>query len=121
MCKRSIRVYDAANGELTIYLCVPENQPDLTCAMLSKNHRKLFLGDANGRVKVYNSTCFLQIGKLRPEQYLQDSQQAIGALSICDPINQAPEMLISVNWEDHMTIFDAQTGTEIKSTNGVVS
>ena len=57
--KRNIRVYNAADGELTMYLCLPEKQPDLTCAMLSKNHRKLFLGDANGRVKIYNSTCFL--------------------------------------------------------------
>ena len=30
-------------------------------------------------------------------------------------------MLISVNWEDHITIFNAMSGAEIKSTNGVVS
>lgn len=56
-------MYSAKNGRLQNYFNFPDQE--LTCFSLNEQHRKLYVGDADGYITVYNAISLIQIDKIR--------------------------------------------------------
>jgi len=73
LSKSALRVYNTSNGRLIkILQDIPAENTDLTCMTLDRGHRKVYIGDSNGRIRIFNVNSCAFIASFEPSEALRE-------------------------------------------------